>query len=576
MTTNEKSLWSAMRASPVFLRLAVSLAVLGGAYCGLAVFLSSHVPSETTVEGIAVGGMSPETATVTLQRVLAASASQPVHIQAPSRTVDIDPGAAGLKLDLPATLSDLNGFTLNPAQMWMRLTGGEDRPLKVSVDRAKLTAAVTEASRRVENAVKEGSITFAGGKATAVAPSPGSAVNVPKTSDLVASTWPRQQVVKAVMLVTQPKLSAAEITRATKEFAVPAMSGPVRVVAGRTAVTLLPAQFAPALSLAPDGGGTLRPRLDTPRLVAVILAASPALARDPVDATVRVVAGVPKVVPSVVGTRFDEPALQAAFLAALTSPERTATLTVVLVPPKVTTATAQGWGIRDKISAFTTSFAFNPPRTTNIRIAARTLDGTIIRPGEKFSLNGTLGPRTPAKGYQQAPVINAGRLVKGYGGGVSQVSTTTFNAAFFAGVRIERYTPHSFYIPRYPEGREATVSWPDVDQVWANDTGFGILIKAQVSGSDLTVTFYGTKVWDVDAVKGPRRNVKQPKQISDPRAGCVPQSPMPGFDVTVTRIFKKSGRRSRPRVSAPTTCLRTTSRAPTPKAASERVSQQPR
>jgi vancomycin resistance protein YoaR len=540
MTTNE-SRWSAMRANPVFLRLAVALAVLGAVYCGLAVFLSSHVPSDTTVDGTAIGGMSPETATVTLQRVLATKASQPVRIQAPSRTVDIDPGAAGLKVDLPATLADLNGFTLNPAQMWARLTGGEERPLKTSVDRAKLTAAVTEAARGVESPVKEGSITFTGGRATTVAPSPGSGVNVPETSDLVASRWPRQQVVKAAMLVKPPKVSAAEITRATNEFAVPAMSGPVRVVAGQAAVTLQPAQFAPALSLAPDGSGTLRPRIDPPRLVALILAGSPALARDPVDATVRVVAGAPKVVPSAVGARFDEPAVQAAFVAALTSPARTATITVVLVPPKVTTAMAQAWGIREKISTFTTSFAFNPPRTTNIRIAARTLDGTLIRPGEKFSLNGTLGPRTPAKGYQQAPVINAGRLVNGYGGGVSQVSTTTFNAAFFAGVRIERHTPHSFYIPRYPEGREATVSWPDVDQVWTNDTGFGILINTQVSGSELIVSFYGTKVWDVEAVKGPRRNVTQPKEITDATAGCVPQSPATGFDVTVTRSFRKIG-----------------------------------
>jgi hypothetical protein len=62
-----------------------------------------------------------------------------------------------------------------------------------------------------------------------------------------------------------------------------------------------------------------------------------------------------------------------------------------------------------------------------------------------------------------------------------------------------------------------------------------------VKGSALTVTFHGTKVWDIEAVKGPRRNLVQPKSIVDPKPTCVPQSPAPGFDVTVTRIFKKNG-----------------------------------
>ena len=121
------------------------------------------------------------------------------------------------------------------------------------------------------------------------------------------------------------------------------------------------------------------------------------------------------------------------------------------------------------------------------------------------------------------------------------MSTTTFNAAFFAGVRINEHTAHSFYIARYPEGREATVSWPDVDQKWTNDTGFGILIQANVTGDNLTVTLWATKTRDIQAVKGPRRNVVQPKTIVDAKPGCVPQLPTPGFDVTVSQIFRKNG-----------------------------------
>ena len=530
-----------VRAGQSTARLLVALLVLGGVYFGLAAFLSRHVPSNTAVDRIAIGGMSRDEAAVTLKRVLASPASRPIHLRAPSRTVDIDPGAAGLQVDVEATLSELTGFTLNPVQMWARLTGGEDHPLKVQVDRAKLTAAVAEAAHSFDSPVVEGSITFSGGKATIVDSVVGLAVNVRGTTDEIASRWPGQQLVDAVITVTKPKVSADEINRAATEFAIPAMSGSVRLQMDRTPVMLRPAQYAPALSMVADGVGVLQPTVDAAKLMSVMQVAAPRAEHAPVDATVRLVAGSPQVVPAVVGTKFDVSRAPAVFLTALTSATRTASITMVPTQPKVTTATAQGWAVKEKVSTFTTRFPFNPPRTNNIKIAIGALNGTIVRPGALFSLNAILGERTPAKGYRQAPVIYAGRLERDYGGGVSQVSTTTFNAAFFSGVRIEEHTPHSFYIARYPEGREATLSWPDVDQKWTNDTGFGILIDAQVKGNDITVAFFGTKTWDIEAVKGPRHNVVQPKNIVDAGPGCVPQAPNAGFDVTVTRIFKRNG-----------------------------------
>ena len=523
------------------LGLAVALIVLGGAYGGLAIFLAGHVASDVRVDGIAVGGMSSREATATLERVLAGRALRPVHLTAQSRTVDIPPGAAGLEIDTGATVATLTGFTMNPLRMWTHLTGTDSQPLKLRVDRGKLTAAVTKAAGVLDRPVKEGSITFAHGRTTGVPSVAGKRVRIPETVDAVASVWPRQQAVQAVTMVTQPKVSAAEIRRATKELAVPAMSAPVTVLTGRDTVVLQPRQYAPALSTALDGAGRLQLKVDPPTLVAAIRAAAPGIEHAPVDATVRLVSGRPQIVPAVAGTRLDAQDASARFRAALTSSPRTVTIRLAPVPPKVTTATAQGWQIKEAISTFTTQFPVNPPRTNNIKIAIAKLNGTLIHPGDQFSLNATLGERTAAKGYRKAPVIYAGRLVSDYGGGISQVSTTTFNAAFFAGVRINEHTAHSFYIARYPEGREATVSWPDVDQKWTNDTGFGILVQAHVEGNNITVTLWGTKTRDIEAVKGPRRNVVQPKIIVDARPGCVPQLPTPGFDVTVTQIFKKSG-----------------------------------
>ena len=105
------------------------------------------------------------------------------------------------------------------------------------------------------------------------------------------------------------------------------------------------------------------------------------------------------------------------------------------------------------------------------------LDGMVVQPGGTFSLNEALGRRTEERGFVFAPQILAGRLEDAVGGGVSQISTTLYNAAFFAGLELIAHQPHEFYISRYPMGREATVSWGGPEMIFTNDWKAGLLIK---------------------------------------------------------------------------------------------------
>jgi len=109
-----------------------------------------------------------------------------------------------------------------------------------------------------------------------------------------------------------------------------------------------------------------------------------------------------------------------------------------------------------------------------------------------FSFNKTTGARTAAKGFEVAPVIINGEVTTGLGGGVCQVSTTTFNAAFDAGLPIAERTNHALYISHYPLGRDATVDYPGVDLRFRNDTDHWLLLRTFVSTGSLTVTLFGT------------------------------------------------------------------------------------
>ena len=123
---------------------------------------------------------------------------------------------------------------------------------------------------------------------------------------------------------------------------------------------------------------------------------------------------------------------------------------------------------------------------------ARLIDGTLIKPGATFSFNATTGERTADKGFQEAPVIINGELQNGLGGGVCQVSTTVFNAAFEAGLPIDARTNHALYISHYPLGRDATVNFPDLDLRFSNDTDHWLLLRTFVGAGSLTVNLYGT------------------------------------------------------------------------------------
>ncbi|WP_406829795.1 VanW family protein [Pedococcus sp. KACC 23699] len=525
------------------LRFGIALLVLASAYLGMAWFLGRHVPANTSVSGVPIGGMSPTAAERTLGRALGDPQKGVITVTAGEKSAQLEPAAAGLSLDLGGTVGRLTGFSLKPADVWNHLTGGNAEPLRTTVDRARLEAAVTSIRSTLETQVVQGAITFPAGKPSVVEPVVGAALSVPGTADVIAARWPTAGPVGAKFETVQPDVSAEEVRRAASEFATPAMSGPVTVVVGAKKFSVKPVDFAPAVSMKAQDG-KLTPVVDDAKLVAVVrgAASEAGLETKPKDARITFSGTKPVVIPSSTGSTLDDASIVRAVVPALTSSSRTATISAKTVQPKLSTAQANKIKPKGVISSFSSVFPFNPPRTENITIAARTLNGTYVAPGATFSLNQRLGQRTAAKGYNSAPVILNGRLTKDYGGGISQLSTTLFNAIFFSGAKIEEHHPHSFYISRYPEGREATISWPDVDNRFTNDTGYGILIQSYVKGSAVTVTFYGTKVWDVKAVKGPRRNVVQPKKIVDSSEGCVVQTPTPGFDVTVSRIFTKAGR----------------------------------
>jgi vancomycin resistance protein YoaR len=198
------------------------------------------------------------------------------------------------------------------------------------------------------------------------------------------------------------------------------------------------------------------------------------------------------VIPQQPGIGLDVPRSAAALLtAAQSASNRVAHFVVTSVTVGRTTAEATAMGITGVVSSYETFYGGIPNRIHNVELVAHLLDGKMVAPGATFSFNEATGDRTAAKGFLEAPVIIDGELQTGLGGGVCQVSTTVFNAAYEAGLPITARTNHALYISHYPTGRDATVNYPDVDLKFVNDTNHWILLRTFVGASSLVVTLYG-------------------------------------------------------------------------------------
>jgi vancomycin resistance protein YoaR len=204
-----------------------------------------------------------------------------------------------------------------------------------------------------------------------------------------------------------------------------------------------------------------------------------------------------RVIPDRPGYALNVPASARTLLRAalVTAPElRTAKLTVERSEPERTTEEARAMKITGLVASYQTVYGGDPNRIHNVQLVSHLVDKHVIPPGATFSFNQTTGARTAEKGFREAPVIINGELQTGLGGGVCQVSTTVFNAAYEAGLPIVSRTNHALYISHYPQGRDATVNYPDTDLKFRNDTGHWLLVRTWVGSSSLTVALYGTPV----------------------------------------------------------------------------------
>jgi vancomycin resistance protein YoaR len=502
--------------------LAVLIALVGFAFAGSSARLADGV----AIAGVDVGGLTPKEARVLLERRFDNVARVPIVFTAGGKRYPIKATTLGVEADWASALQTAarEGDGFGPVRGFRRLQarffGAEVMP-PVQAYAAALDYKLAGLARQVDQTPVEAKLVRRGLSIELVPGRPGQQLDRKAAEGRIVRALARLERGGTVALPVRldpVAVDAADLAPATRQARL-ALSAPVRLEYEGTRFRLPRWRIAELLSL--PAAGETKVAIAGPGAEEWFSKLRKTVEHAPVDARFEVDSGGEiRIVADKPGLAIDVPATARALLAAAISPTaRTAPLVVRTATAERTAAEAKTMGITGVVGSYYTTYGGIPSRLHNVALVAELIDGTLIAPGKTFSFNGTTGERTAEKGFQEAPVIINGELQTGLGGGICQVSTTLFNAAYEGGLEIDERTNHALYISHYPLGRDATVNYPDLDLKFTNDTDNWLLVRTFVGSGSLTVNLYGTpQNRRVESTEQPLRVVGAPrvKRVPDP------------------------------------------------------------
>lgn len=439
-------------------------------------------------------------------------------------------------------------------------TSGVRLPAVVRLDAARVRQALSDVAADFDAPSVDARLVLEPRGVSATEARDGRALDVDAATERLgqlaaAGTWPLVEVDVPVRVLRPAVTDISPALERARTLA----AGPVELTQGEQRWTLSPEQLVGAMTVVTAGAG-VRLAMAPDRWTALLAPVTEAVSRtaeaprfrfDPATRRLAVVT------PAQDGLRVDVDGTAEAILGLRAGAARSVAVAVERTAPPITnTVSADELGIRELVAESTSYYVGSAPgRVTNVRIAASKYDGLVIPPDAVFSFNAHLGDVSEAEGYQKTLIILDGATADGVGGGVCQVSTTLFRAAFWAGLPIVERWAHGYRVGYYEQhsgpGLDATIYSPSVDLKFRNDTGHALLVEASPNSRAMTLTFrlYGTKPDREVAMEGPfTTNVVPPPP---PRVEVDPSLPpgssetkelaRNGASVSVRRIIRAPG-----------------------------------
>jgi vancomycin resistance protein YoaR len=519
----------------------VSIGVIRG------LMIRGDVAPGVSVQGIDIGGLSPEAARAKLKTELAPQLNRNVNVTLDSQSAEMNPAELDARIDLNQTVER----AMQTGRLWSLLL-----PLAYSNDLAPTISTparprIPANLRLIAEPARNAKVRIANGKTTISPARNGHSISA-RAIVLAAATAALAEKPKLTLRskVTTPAITTAD-AKAAATKAIELASSPIALnVDGNRVGALSTATLQNAVMVREeDGAPTIAfdPKVLAPSVGEVL----GDRIREPQNAMWDTNGQRAWVEPGKDGISFNaRKVADAVRAAALEGGARQADITLERTAPRRSTADAEKFGITTKVAGATTELGDSSAnRIHNVALMAEILDNRLVMPGEQFSFNDAVGPRSPERGFLEGQAIVGGLMIPSIGGGVCQVASTLYAAVFSAGLEVDERHNHDFYIYHYGDGMDATVSWDGPDFSFTNNTAHPMLIRATADNSTMIVNLYSSPSdgRTVETTVSERYALKEPEKryIEDPTAPAKTVVPytdgQAGFAVDVTRVVKRDG-----------------------------------
>ena len=502
------------------LAIVVPVVLLGAAVAAWAVDTKddTRVVRNVTLAGVDVGTMSEAELTDTVAGLAEEYQDTEVTVEVGDRTIEATVGELGAKVDQEATVAAVmdigraGSMVARPVAWWQSFLDGEVAPVVFRANPVRVEEALVTLQGQERTPPVEPGIELVEGQDQVVPGVDGQGIDPADiltglNAEGIDSAGPDAAISLTVENKTIPPRFPDSDAEALAVQANDMTDEPLAISAGGETATATTAQLQNWIS-SKVGAERLKLKIDKEQIKTDLPIILPAFGEPPVDASFTVGAYGPEVIPGRSGTGCCAAGSAVKVATALRNGDTTVDLQLGPREPDLTTEEAEALGIVEEISLpdqepcnsgsadgcrMTTHHNCCEARNTNIERMADIVRGHVIMPGGHFSINEVVGPRTVENGFVSAPAIENGQHVESVGGGVSQFATTSFNAAFFAGLDIPSYQFHTEHIGRYPFGRESTVSYPEPNFVIENNTPYGVLMWPTYTDTSITMHLYSTR-----------------------------------------------------------------------------------
>ena len=471
---------------------------------------ADKVPRNVELDGQAIGGFDEADLDATVEDVAASYGETPVEIRSGDRNLETTVDQLGGEVDQEATVEAALDIEQGPVAWAQRLLEDEVAPVVLTMRQNHVGQALQEIEGSERTSPIEPLIQHSGFGFAVVPGEVGNGIPAPEVMDQViagAAAGDDPIVVDADSAEIPPRFTDEEAQALAEEANTLTENG-ITITAGGESAQVPPETLGPWVT-SRAGENHLRLVLDREQVGEDLPGLLPNVGQTPQAASFTVAGGRPVIVAGQAGTGCCAPGSAQRVIRALQEGRQEVALELTRITPEHDVEWARSLGIVEEISLpdqepctsysadgcrMSTHHDCCESRVTNIHRMADLVRGYIIEPnGGYFSINEHVGPRTIENGFVEAGAIENGEHVTAVGGGVSQFATTTFNAAFFAGLDIPNYQFHTEHLSRYPFGRESTVSYPSPEFRIVNNTPYGVLMWPTYTDTSITVHLYSTR-----------------------------------------------------------------------------------